>query len=46
MEVKAAKAEVLAEQNLFTVNQQAKAKNLAGGVLAWSDKIDPKMPKY
>jgi adenylyltransferase/sulfurtransferase len=23
-----------------------KAKNLAGGVLAWSDKIDPKMPKY
>jgi sulfur-carrier protein adenylyltransferase/sulfurtransferase len=24
----------------------SKAKNLAGGVLAWSDKIDPKMPKY
>src|SRR6266481_4253839 len=23
-----------------------KVKNLAGGVLAWSDRIDPKMPKY
>src|SRR5437016_6302071 len=23
-----------------------KAKNLTGGVLAWADKIDPKMPKY
>ncbi len=23
-----------------------KAKNLAGGVKAWSDRIDPKMPKY
>src|SRR2546429_3330407 len=23
-----------------------KAKNLTGGVLAWSDRIDPKMPKY
>ena len=23
-----------------------KAKNLAGGILAWSDRIDPKMPKY
>jgi molybdopterin/thiamine biosynthesis adenylyltransferase/rhodanese-related sulfurtransferase len=23
-----------------------KVKNLAGGVLAWSDKVDPKMPKY
>ena len=22
------------------------AKNLAGGILAWSDRIDPKMPKY
>ena len=21
-------------------------KNLAGGVLAWSDRVDPKMPKY
>src|SRR5580658_8860401 len=28
--------------------QQAgfKVKNLAGGILAWSDKIDPKVPKY
>ncbi|HEY6348869.1 MAG TPA: molybdopterin-synthase adenylyltransferase MoeB [Candidatus Angelobacter sp.] len=24
----------------------SKAKNLAGGILAWSDKIDPKVPKY
>ncbi len=23
-----------------------KAKNLTGGILAWSDKIDPKVPKY
>ncbi len=23
-----------------------KVKNLAGGVLAWSDRVDPKMPKY
>jgi len=23
-----------------------KASNLAGGVLAWSDRVDPKMPKY
>lgn len=23
-----------------------KAKNLAGGILAWSDKVDPKVPKY
>jgi adenylyltransferase/sulfurtransferase len=23
-----------------------KAKNLAGGILAWADRIDPKMPKY
>ena len=23
-----------------------KAKNLTGGVLAWSDRVDPKMPKY
>jgi adenylyltransferase/sulfurtransferase len=23
-----------------------KAKNLTGGILAWSDRIDPKMPKY
>jgi adenylyltransferase/sulfurtransferase len=28
--------------------QQAgfKVKNLAGGILAWSDQIDPKVPKY
>jgi adenylyltransferase/sulfurtransferase len=24
----------------------AKAKNLAGGILAWSDKMDPTLPKY
>jgi len=24
----------------------SKAKNLAGGILAWADKIDPKVPKY
>ncbi len=24
----------------------AKAKNLAGGILAWAEKIDPMMPKY
>jgi adenylyltransferase/sulfurtransferase len=24
----------------------AKAKNLAGGILAWADRIDPKVPKY
>ncbi|HEY6252812.1 MAG TPA: molybdopterin-synthase adenylyltransferase MoeB [Candidatus Angelobacter sp.] len=24
----------------------SKARNLAGGILAWSDKIDPKVPKY
>jgi len=24
----------------------AKVKNLAGGILAWSDEIDPKVPKY
>jgi adenylyltransferase/sulfurtransferase len=23
-----------------------KARNLAGGILAWADRIDPKMPKY
>jgi rhodanese-related sulfurtransferase len=23
-----------------------KAKNLAGGILAWADRIDPKVPKY
>jgi len=23
-----------------------KARNLAGGILAWAEKIDPKMPKY
>ena len=23
-----------------------KASNLAGGVLAWADRVDPKMPKY
>ncbi|HSM87309.1 MAG TPA: rhodanese-like domain-containing protein, partial [Candidatus Limnocylindrales bacterium] len=24
----------------------AKVSNLAGGILAWSEKIDPKVPKY
>jgi adenylyltransferase/sulfurtransferase len=24
----------------------AKVTNLAGGILAWADRIDPKMPKY
>lgn len=24
----------------------SKVKNLAGGILAWAEKIDPKMPKY
>jgi sulfur-carrier protein adenylyltransferase/sulfurtransferase len=23
-----------------------KVYNLAGGILAWADRIDPKMPKY
>ncbi len=23
-----------------------KAKNLAGGILAWADRVDPKVPKY
>jgi rhodanese-related sulfurtransferase len=23
-----------------------KVHNLVGGILAWADKIDPKMPKY
>jgi adenylyltransferase/sulfurtransferase len=23
-----------------------KAKNLTGGILAWSDRVDPKVPKY
>jgi sulfur-carrier protein adenylyltransferase/sulfurtransferase len=23
-----------------------KVSNLAGGVLAWADRVDPKMPKY
>jgi rhodanese-related sulfurtransferase len=23
-----------------------KVHNLAGGILAWADKVDPKMPKY
>jgi adenylyltransferase/sulfurtransferase len=23
-----------------------KVKNLTGGILAWADKVDPKMPKY
>ena len=38
---RSAKAVEFLQQSGFT-----KAKNLAGGVLAWSDKIDPKMPKY
>jgi adenylyltransferase/sulfurtransferase len=33
-------AEFLAAQGYANV------KNLAGGILAWSDQIDPKVPKY
>jgi adenylyltransferase/sulfurtransferase len=38
---RSAKAVAFLQQAGFT-----KVKNLAGGVLAWSDRIDPKMPKY
>ena len=38
---RSAKAVEFLQQQGFT-----KAKNLAGGVLAWSDRVDPKMPKY
>jgi sulfur-carrier protein adenylyltransferase/sulfurtransferase len=39
--VRSAKAVEFLHQAGFT-----KAKNLAGGILAWSDRIDPKVPKY
>jgi sulfur-carrier protein adenylyltransferase/sulfurtransferase len=38
---RSAKAVQLLQQAGFT-----KAKNLKGGILAWADRIDPKMPKY
>jgi adenylyltransferase/sulfurtransferase len=38
---RSAKAVALLKQSGFT-----KVHNLTGGVLAWADKIDPKMPKY
>ncbi|HLY97955.1 MAG TPA: molybdopterin-synthase adenylyltransferase MoeB [Candidatus Angelobacter sp.] len=38
---RSAKAVAFLEQAGFT-----KVKNLAGGVLAWSERIDPKMPRY
>jgi sulfur-carrier protein adenylyltransferase/sulfurtransferase len=39
--VRSAKAVTLLRQAGF-----AKVKNLAGGILAWSDKVDPRVPKY
>jgi molybdopterin/thiamine biosynthesis adenylyltransferase/rhodanese-related sulfurtransferase len=38
---RSAKAVALLRQAGFT-----KVKNLAGGILAWSDKVDPSVPKY
>ena len=39
--VRSAKAVALLQQAGF-----GKVKNLAGGILAWSDKVDPSLPKY
>ena len=39
--VRSAKAVTLLRQAGF-----AKVKNLAGGILAWADKVDPTLPKY
>ena len=39
--VRSAKAVTLLRQAGF-----GKVKNLAGGILAWSDKVDPALPKY
>ena len=39
--VRSAKAVTLLRQASF-----GKVKNLAGGILAWSDKVDPTVPKY
>jgi adenylyltransferase/sulfurtransferase len=39
--VRSAKAVILLRQAGFT-----KVKNLAGGILAWSDQVDPALPKY
>ena len=38
---RSAKAVDFLKQNGFT-----KARNMTGGILAWSDKVDPKVPKY
>jgi sulfur-carrier protein adenylyltransferase/sulfurtransferase len=27
-------------------NGYPKARNMVGGILAWSDKVDPRVPKY
>jgi sulfur-carrier protein adenylyltransferase/sulfurtransferase len=39
--VRSAKAVTLLRQSGF-----GKVKNLAGGILAWADKVDPSLPKY
>jgi len=39
--VRSAKAVALLRQSGFS-----RVKNLAGGILAWSDKVDPSLPKY
>jgi sulfur-carrier protein adenylyltransferase/sulfurtransferase len=39
--VRSAKAVTLLQQAGF-----GKVKNLTGGILAWSDKVDPSVPKY
>jgi sulfur-carrier protein adenylyltransferase/sulfurtransferase len=39
--VRSAKAVTFLQQAGFR-----KVKNLTGGILAWADKVDPKMPKY
>ena len=38
---RSAKAVAFLQQAGFT-----KVHNLAGGIMAWSDRVDPKMPKY
>jgi hypothetical protein len=39
-------AEVIRQSQERRAELNNKAKNLAGGILAWSDRIDPKVPKY
>ena len=39
--VRSAKAVAFLQQAGFT-----KVHNLAGGILAWADRVDPRMPKY